>query len=104
VAGAVLAALLAQAVLREGTLRPLEDRSGDRESRAVRWGGASPAARVRRSRESALAHPDDPVEAGRAAEAHGGEPGFAAALVGAARGLVPPGVDPALRRLVEGPG
>ena len=101
VAGACLAALLAQAVAREGSLRPLEDRSGDREGRAARWGGARPASRVRRAREAALAHPHDPAAAASAAEASGAEPGFAAALVGTAQGGAPADADPALVALVE---
>jgi hypothetical protein len=101
VAGAVLAALLAHAVAKGGRLTSLEDRSGDREGRALRWGGAPPAARVRRAAEAALTHPGDPAAAGVAAEACGAEPGYAAALVGAARGAAPSEVDPALASLIE---
>lgn len=104
VAGAVLAALVAHAVAREGSLRSLADRSGDRESRALRWGGAHPSPRVRRALDAALAHPDDPHAAGATAEACGAEPGFAAALVGTAQGVASLDLDPALLSLVDGPG
>jgi dephospho-CoA kinase len=101
VAGAVLAGLVAHAVVNGGSLRSLDDRSGDRESRARRWGGARPAPRVRRALEAALAHPDDPEAAGVKAKASGAEPGFAAALVGAAQRGVPGEQDPALRALLD---
>jgi dephospho-CoA kinase len=101
VAGAVLAALFAHAVLRDGRLRPLEDRSGEREGRAARWGGAPPPSRVRRALEAALAHRDDPVAAGAAAGRSGAEPGLAAALVGAAHGTAPADEDHDLVRLVD---
>lgn len=104
VAGGVLAALVAHAVMREGSLRPLEDRSGDRESRAFRWGGAPPPPRVHRCQDAALAHPDDPIAAGATAEGSGAEPGCAAAFVGAT-GVGPASrVATALSRLVEGLG
>jgi dephospho-CoA kinase len=104
VAGAVLAALVAYAVLHAGSLRPLEDRSGEREGRAVRWGGAAPPSRVRRALEAALVHRDDPLAAAAAAERSGAEPSLAAALVGAALGTAPPDADPGLVRLVAGLG
>ena len=103
VAGAVLAVLAAHAVVHEGSLRSLDDRSGDRESRAHRWGRARPAPRVRRALEAALAHPHDPEAAGAAAEARGAEPGFAAALVGATLGVASDDVDPALGGLLDRP-
>jgi hypothetical protein len=59
---------------------------------------------VRRALEAALSHRDDPIEAGEAAERSGGEPGLAAALVGAGRGTAPAHADPELVRLVEGLG
>jgi ADP-ribosylglycohydrolase len=103
VAGAVLAVFAAHAVVREGSLSSLDDRSGDWESRAHRWGRARPASRVRRALDAALAHPDDPEAAGAAAEARGAEPGLAGALVGAVREAAPADLDPALRGLLGPP-
>lgn len=101
IAGTVLAALLALGVARAGDLRALQDRSGEREGRSCRWGGAPPSRRIRRALEAALAHPADPIAAGEAALENGAEPGFAAALVGMAVGLAPGDADPALATLVD---
>jgi dephospho-CoA kinase len=103
VAGAVLAVLAAHAVVREGSLSSLDDRSGDWESRAHRWGRARPASRIRRALEAALVHPDDPEAARATAEARGAEPGFAGALVGAVLEAAPADLDPALRGLLDPP-
>jgi dephospho-CoA kinase len=100
VAGACLAALNAWEVASAGNLHPLEDRSGEAEDRARRWGGASPAPRVRRAFEAAVAHPADPAAAGAAAGAAGAEPALAAALVGLAKGVAPSEAGGALVSLV----
>ncbi len=100
VAGACQAALAAHGVASSGSLRSLEDRSGEAESRARRWGGANPGPRVPHALEAAVAHPDDPGAARATAEAAGGEPALAGALVGMAQGVDPADADPALVDLV----
>jgi dephospho-CoA kinase len=102
VAGACLAALAARRVASSGSLRPLEDRSGEAESRARRWGGANPGPRVRRALDAAAGHPDDAEAARAAAEASGAEPAFAGALVGMAKGVAEEEADEVLVRLVRG--
>jgi dephospho-CoA kinase len=100
VAGACLAALNAREVASTGNLRALENRSGEAEDRARRWGGANPAARVRRAFEAAVAHPADPAAAGAAARAAGAVPALAAALVGLANGVARSEAEAALVSLV----
>jgi len=100
VAGACQAALASHGVASSGSLRPLEDRSGEAESRARRWGGVNPGPRVRRALDAAVAHPDDPGAARATAEGAGGEPALAGALVGMAQGVDPADADPALVDLV----
>jgi dephospho-CoA kinase len=87
VAGACVAALAAWRVASAGSLRPLEDRSGEAEDRAHRWGGTNPAPRVRHALEAALAHPKDPAAARAQARSAAAEPAFAGALVGMVRGV-----------------
>ncbi len=101
VAGGVLAALVAHEVVRGGDLQALADRSGEREGRARRWGGAPPARRIRRALDAALARPDDPEGTRALAESAGAEPGFAAGLVGLARGGRLEDADPGLVELVR---
>jgi dephospho-CoA kinase len=100
VAGACLAALAAREVASAGRLHPLEDRSGDGEERARRWGGGRPAGRVRRALDAALARGGDPVGAADTALATGGEPSLAAGLVGLTLGPSSE-PEPALESLVE---
>jgi dephospho-CoA kinase len=100
VAGACLAALAAHRVASSGSLRPLEDRSGDAENRARRWGGANPGSRIRHALEAALAHSDDAEAARAAAQVAGAEPALAGALVGMAKGVAPADADPALVSLL----
>jgi hypothetical protein len=55
---------------------------------------------VRHALDAAVAHPDDPGAARARAEAAGGEPALAAALVGMAMGVAPGDADAELVRLL----
>jgi hypothetical protein len=102
VAGACLAAPAALAVASSGGLGCLAGRHDEWDECARRWGGgAAPAPRVRCALEAALAHPEDAGAARAAAEATGGEPGLAGALVGMTMGVAPGDADAALVELVE---
>jgi dephospho-CoA kinase len=101
VSGGCLAALLARDVAAGLPLGALAGRLVAREPLARRWGGAPPPQRIASAAGAACAHPGDPAEARRAAEAGGAEPALAGALVGLAGGAAPEGSDSSLLDLAR---
>jgi dephospho-CoA kinase len=90
VAGACLAALVARDVAAGAPLEAVGVRLAARDRRARRWGGAPPPERGAAAARAAAGHRGEPEPARRAAEAEGGEPAFAGALVGLAGGTALP--------------
>jgi dephospho-CoA kinase len=86
VGGCCLAARAARETVLAGSLDGLPDRLSEWEPDALRWGGASPSARIATAVRAAATHAGDPSAARAAAEAHGAEPALAGALVGLTAG------------------
>jgi dephospho-CoA kinase len=100
IAAACLAARAARDLLEGGDLHELPGRLGAWDDAAWRWGGATPAPRVRRAVEAAARHAADPPAAAAEARAAGAEGALAAAL--AAAGSTEQRVEPVVaERLLD---